>query len=148
VGAQGRWNDLTFKKKGSSGDAMPGRGAESCTNRCRMKEAAQSNHSIHTVIAANGVAITICSVFGAYGSQKAVLLKATCEPLIRAERQSQWAAINEERRHPVSKEAMLDDKQSVHWRVYSLGRPPEDVRRAEAVITTEGPHEQRETWAA
>ncbi len=48
----------------------------------------------------------------------------------------------------MSKGALLDFKQFVHWRAYLLGRPPEDVRSAEAVITAEGHHEQEETEIA
>ncbi len=75
-------------------------------------------------------------------------MRRKCEPQGAAKRHSQWVAIHEKKRHPVSKEALLDFKRFLHWRAYVLGGPPDDVRWAAAETTAGAPSEQEEAGVA
>ncbi len=77
-----------------------------------------------------------------------MLLKVKCEPLNKAKRLSQWAAINVNKRHLVGKAFLLDFRHCVRWRAYVPGRPPEEVVSTERVVCPEGRHEQEDAEAA
>ncbi len=91
---------MTFKKHRGTGVATPGRSTKSCRGRC------SESKCIRNVKTVSGARIIFCSLCGAYGSQKAIKLRHTCEPQDNPKRQPQWI----KRRHPVSKEAFVDFK--------------------------------------
>ena len=98
------WNHL--KKRAKDGVAYPGVRDRDCAGWCRVRAQMHPSHRGHAAELEDGTTINFCSDCGAYGTTKAVLLKAKCRPETRAKRMAQWTALNLKRVHPVFKSGL------------------------------------------
>ena len=84
---QGRWICIKcgtcFRKRLSNGCAYAGRKDGPCVEVCRIASLVHVSHDAHAARDADGTNVTFCSLCGAYGTTKAVLLRGRIQSSMR-----------------------------------------------------------------